>query len=136
MALSLPNYAQVIPHPMPCDSSLQILRNDKGEPMWLTSDQMKKRAMHKEDVSPLLKQADIKGAAVVDLLVDPSGKVACIKSLVGHPIIRAEVERALKNWTFRPTDRDGKAIAYLGEITFSFCNISCGDVGPSMTVLK
>jgi hypothetical protein len=94
---------------------------------------MKTRAMHQEDISPL-KQADKKGTAIVDLHVDSSGKVACIKSLTGHPIIRAEAERVLRSWIFRPMDRDGKAIAYLGEMTFELCNISCGAKGPSMAL--
>jgi hypothetical protein len=56
------------------------LRNEKGDAVWLASDEMKKRAIRKEDVGAMLRQADIKGTAIVDVRVDPSGKVVCLKS--------------------------------------------------------
>lgn len=97
---------------------------------------MKKRATYRVDISSFLKQVDIKGTAIVDVLVDSSGGVACVKSLAGHPMIRVEVEKALKNWTFKPASYNGHGVAYLGEMAFQLCNISCGDRGPSMTLLK
>jgi len=97
---------------------------------------MKKRAMRRVDIGPLLKQADIKGTAIVNIIVNPSGTVACVKSLPGHPMIRLEIEKALKNWTFTPANVEGEPVAYLGEMEFSLCNISCGEKGPSMTLLK
>ncbi|MGB9073068.1 MAG: energy transducer TonB [Terriglobales bacterium] len=104
--------------------------------MWFTSEEMKKRATYRVDIRSLLKQVDIKGSAIVDILVNSSGGVACVKSLVGHPMIRTEVEKALKKWTFKPAGHNGHAVAYLGEMAFLLCNISCGDRGPSMTLLK
>jgi hypothetical protein len=92
--------------------------------------------MRRVDIGPLLKQADIKGTAIVDITVNPSGTVACVKSLPGHPMIRLEIEKALKNWTFTPVNVEGEPVAYLGEMEFSLCNISCGEKGPSMTLLK
>jgi hypothetical protein len=128
--------AQTKPHSLPCDFSGELLHEDKGKPVWFTSDQMKSRATQREEIGPMLKQADIKGAAIVDVLVNASGGVACVKSLAGHPMIRAGVEKALKKWTFKTATDGGHAVAYLGEMEFSLCNISCGDAGPSMTLLK
>jgi TonB family protein len=97
---------------------------------------MKKRATRRVDISSLPKQADISGTAIVDILVNPSGKVACVKSLISPPIIRLEIEEALKNWTFTPEGRKGQPVAYVGRIEFRLCNISCGEQGTSMTLLK
>jgi hypothetical protein len=136
MSLSVLATAQSKARPLPCSFPGELLHNDKGQPVWFTSDQMKEKAAYRADVSSFLKQADIKGTAIVDVLVNSSGEVACVKSLTGHPMIRVEVEKALKKWTFKPASQDGRTVAYLGEMEFKFCNISCGDDGPSMTLLK
>jgi hypothetical protein len=129
--------AQTKPHPLPCDFSGELLHNGNGKPVWFTSDEMKERATYKVDVGSLLKQADISGGtAIVDVIVDASGRVACVKSLARHPMIRVGVEKALKNWTFKPASQKGHAVPYLGEMKFWLCNISCGNAGPSMTLLK
>jgi hypothetical protein len=64
-------------------------------------DQMKDRATHKEDVSASVKQLDIKGTVVVDVLVGTSGEVICVGSLVGHPLIATAVQRALRKSSLR-----------------------------------
>lgn len=97
---------------------------------------MKQRATRKADVGKILKQTDIKGTVIIDVLVGPSGKVFCVKTLYGHPIIRADVEKALHAWTFKPAKMNGEPVAYLGRLEFLLCNISCGDQGTSMTLLK
>jgi phage-related minor tail protein len=128
--------AQSKSRPLPCSFTDELLQNSKGQPLWFKSDQMKTRATYKEDIGSFLKQADVKGTAMVDVLVNSAGGVACVKSLAGHPIVRSGVEKALKKWTFKTASQNGHAVAYLGEMEFSLCNISCGDAGPSMTILK
>jgi hypothetical protein len=100
------------------------------------TDDMKSKAIHKQDISGPIKQWDIKGTAIVDVLVAPDGHVVCTKSVIGHPMIRKSVEDALRQWKFAPADLDGKKVAYLGRMEFALCNISCGESGPSMTILK
>jgi hypothetical protein len=73
MSFSTLGLGQSKPHPLPCSFSGKLLRNHDGEPSWFTSDQMKKRATRRLDISPLLKQADIKDTAIVDIIVKPSG---------------------------------------------------------------
>jgi hypothetical protein len=97
---------------------------------------MKQRATREVDMNGFIKQADIKGAAIVDILVGTSGEVVCVKTLIGHPIIRGSVERALRSWQFKPAELEGKPVAYLGRLEFTLCNIGCGKEGPSMTLLK
>jgi hypothetical protein len=97
---------------------------------------MKESALRKVDLSGFIRQLDIKGTAIVEVLIGTSGEVVCLKSLAGHPLIRAEVEKSLRSWTFRRAEVNGKPVAYLGRLEFTLCNILCGDQGPSMTLLK
>jgi hypothetical protein len=75
---------------------------------------MKKRATHQVDISdPLFKQVDIRITASAETLVGTSGEVECVKTVEGvNPMIRAEVERALRSWTFKRADVDGNSVAY------------------------
>jgi hypothetical protein len=120
----------------PCDYSGKLLRSGKGEIVPFTSDEMKERATHKADVGGLMKRTDIRGTVIVDILVDPAGKVFCEKTLDGHPIIRDEVEKAWRAWTFKPSKMNEEPVAYLGRLEFFLCNIGCGEQGVSMTLLK
>jgi len=100
------------------------------------ADDMKRRAVHKVDVSDFMKQVDIKGQFLLDVLVGPSGEVICVKTLTGHPILQVEVEKALRSWTFESAKVGGHAVAYLGRLEFTLCNISCGKEGIHMSILK
>ena len=121
---------------LPCKFSGELLRTPGGKAVWYTSDEMKDRATHKVELSGFIRQADIKGTAIVEVLVGTSGEVVCLKSLARHPLIRVEVEKALKSWTFKRAEVNGRPVAYLGRLEFTLCNILCGDQGPSMTLLK
>jgi hypothetical protein len=130
------SFGQAVAPKPPCDFSGELLRDAKGKVVLFASDEMKRRVIQKVDVSDFMKRVDINGTAVVDILVGPSGEVVCVKSLTGHPILRVEVEKALRQWTFKPAEVAGKGTAYLGRLEFMLCNISCGKEGPSMTILK
>ena len=121
---------------LPCEYGGELLRQSQHKIKLFTSDEMKARATHKQDIFGMIKQADIKGTAIVDVLVGPDGQVVCTKSLTGHPMVRASVEDALRRWKFSPAEVDGKRVAYLGRMEFTLCNISCGESGPSMTIVK
>jgi len=60
----------------------------------------------------------------------------CVKTLTGHPILQAEVEKALRSWTFEPAKAGDQPVAYLGRLEFTLCNISCGKEGIRMSILK
>ena len=120
----------------PTCPSGSVLQDKKGRPITFSSEEMKKRAIHKEDIGQTAKQIDISGTTVVDVLVDTSGKVTCIKTLHALPIAQMEVEKALLRWTFNPARAQGSPVSYWGRLQFSLCNISCGAQGASMTLLK
>jgi len=97
---------------------------------------MKERATAKADVGRFIKQLDIRTMVLVNVLVGPSGQVVCTKSVVGLPIVIKPVETALQSWKFKPETLNGRPVAYLGWMQFTLCNTSCGESGPSMTLLK
>ncbi len=64
---------------VPCAYSGHVLRSDQGTLLRYPSSAMKSRAIRKVDVGEFLKQADIKGATVVDVVVGEHGEVICVK---------------------------------------------------------
>jgi protein TonB len=63
----------------------------------------------------------IQGDVVVDVTIDPSGKVADLAVLhtLGYGI-ESSVIGTLKTWTFRPATKDGNPIASVQELHFHF----------------
>lgn len=53
------------------------------------------------------------GQITVGLVINPSGHVACAVSVTGHPLLRAAVSRAAKEWKFDPAEK-----AVHGYLTF------------------
>jgi hypothetical protein len=130
------SFAQAASPKPSCAFSGELLRDAKGNAVRFSSDAMKRRATHKVDVSDAVKQFDMKGTVVVDVIVGPSGEVVCTKTLTGHPIIQVEVEKALHSWTFEQAKVGDRFVAYRGLLEFTLCNISCGKEGINMSLLK
>lgn len=63
----------------------------------------------------------VQGDVVVDVTIDPTGKVADLAVLhtVGYGI-ESSVIGTLKTWTFRPATKDGSPIASVQELHFHF----------------
>ena len=63
----------------------------------------------------------VQGEVVVDVTIDPSGKVADLAVLhtLGYGI-ETSVIGTLKTWTFRPATKDGNPIASVQELHFHF----------------
>ena len=63
----------------------------------------------------------VQGDVVVDVTIDPSGKVADLAVLrtLGYGI-ESSVIGILKTWTFRPATKDGTPIASVQELHFHF----------------
>ena len=121
---------------LPCDYSGKLLQKDNGDIVRFDSDDMKSRATHKVDISDFMKRTDIKGTAIIDVVVGPSGEVVCAKTRLGQPLLRSEVEKAIRAWTFKSEKVDSEPIAYVGRMEFYLCNISCGEQSFSMSIVK
>jgi hypothetical protein len=121
---------------LPCEFSDPLLKTKSGVAVQYTSDEMKRRARRKTELSGLIRNADLKGTAKVTLLIGTSGEVVCLKVAATHPLVKVSVERALSSWTFKQEHMNGEPVAYLGRLEFFLCNINCGASGNSMTLLK
>jgi hypothetical protein len=121
---------------LPCEYTGPLLRDSAGAIIQKKSDEMKARATHKQDVDATTKQIDARSTVLVDVIVDTEGHAFCTKALYGLPILAKAVQEALRQWTFAPAEVNGKRIGYTGLLKFTFCNISCGDAGYSMSILK
>jgi hypothetical protein len=64
-------------------------------------------------------QWDIQWVAFVEVLVGISVKVECLKTLEGFEPLRAEVERALRLWTFKQAIMDSNQMR-ISDIWNSF----------------
>lgn len=121
---------------LPCTPQEALLRDSQGHPILFSSDEMKARATHKEDIEPFFQQIDVKLTAIVRVIVDSRGRVACLESINMLQVIRPGVERALQVWHFKPKQLGGNRVAYVGDLEFTLCNTGCGAHGPSMTLLE
>ena len=126
-----------VPSPkLPCEFNGNLLRTETGKLVLFSSDEMKQRATRKVDLTGFIKQMDFRSSMIVEVLVGTSGDVICTKTLSGIPLARKPVEDALRYWKFMPATQNGKSIAYLGQLNFILCNMSCGDEDFGVTLLK
>ena len=121
---------------LPCEYSGSLLRDSGGAVVQYKSDDMKARATQRQDVDAATKQIEAKGNVLIDVVIDSNGHVFCTKALLGHPILTKPIQDALRHWTFAPAEVNGTRVGNTGQLLFTLCNLSCGDAGPSMTILK
>lgn len=75
----------------------------------------------KPDLSSMPRGA--RGDVIVDVTIDPTGKVADLKLVSGiAPKIDEAVIATIRQWTFRPANRNGQPIASEQELLFHYEN--------------
>ena len=121
---------------LPCAFHGDLLRGPDGNVVRFPSNEMKKRATHKEDLGGIFHVVDGRAVVIVDVLVGANGEVVCTKALTLQNIFSGGVEKALTGWTFTPEVQKGRPVSYLGRLEFTLCNTSCRDGEWSMTLLK
>jgi hypothetical protein len=121
---------------LPCDYFAKVLRKDTGEILRFQSDEMKRRATHRTDISDFMGRTDFREDHVIEVLVGPSGEVLCTRTVSGLPVASVEVEKAVRAWSFQPAKKNGEPVAYVGFLEFFLCNTSCGERGLSMSIVK
>jgi len=118
-----------------CGYPGELLRTEAGRLVEFNSNEMKIRAIRKVDLTGPVTNLDVADTAIAEMVVGPSGGVVCVR-VVAMDLLQAEVEKALRSWTFKRAEMNGRRVAYLGHLEFRLCNISCGKEGMSMTLLK
>lgn len=106
----------------PCKFVGPVLMDKDGNPIWLETEALIKQATHcvAPQMPPLLRQAELDGQLLFDILVDEKGRVACVELVHGHPLLAGSAINAAKDWTFRPKKQRGKSVSFYGHLAFHF----------------
>lgn len=62
------------------------------------------------------------GAVAVQVLIDESGKVISANAVSGHPLLRAEAQKAASSARFTSTNLSGQPVKVTGVILYNFIN--------------
>lgn len=105
-----------------CATQQPVYADRDGKPIWSETDSLVKRATHctAPKMPALLRQAELEGYVSVDILVNDTGEVSCVRLVSGHPMLASSAINAAKDWTFRPMKQDGKAVWFYGHLRFLF----------------
>src|SRR5262245_48633084 len=97
-----------------CRDHQSLWRDDRGKPFRLAGRELEKRRIHCE--TPKLPGLWCgKGQIMFQVVINAEGKIECAEALTKfHPWITPYALDALKKWTFKPVEVDGKPIAALG----------------------
>jgi TonB family protein len=69
---------------------------------------------------PILKAADSFGSIVLQVQVGVTGKVESIKVVSGPTILQQSAIDCVKQWNFRPFEKNGKPVAASGQVSVIF----------------
>ncbi len=105
-----------------CTTQQPVYADRDGKPIWSKTDSLLNRAAHctAPKMPPLTRQAEIDGYVSVDILVNDTGRVTCVRLVSGHPMLASSAMNAAKAWTFRPMKQDGNAVWFYGHLRFHF----------------
>jgi TonB family protein len=69
---------------------------------------------------PIAKAARVQGAVVFDIEVGVAGNIESMKVVSGPPMLQQAAIDCLKQWTFRPFEKDGLPVSATGPISIEF----------------
>ena len=69
---------------------------------------------------PIAKAAQVQGTVVFDLRIGTSGKIESMIVVSGPPMLQQAAADCLKQWTFRPFEKDGRLVAAHGQYSIIF----------------
>jgi TonB family protein len=72
------------------------------------------------DVPPLAKMARIGGAVKLHIVISPSGDVASVNVISGHPMLVQAAIDAVRKWRYKPFEQNGAAVAAATEVDVDF----------------
>jgi TonB family protein len=59
---------------------------------------------------PLARQARIQGTVVLDVIINKAGEVTKLQLVSGHPMLAPAAVDAVKQWRYRPYEKDGEPV--------------------------
>jgi TonB family protein len=116
MILILSTFLQGMSEDKACNNHPQQLLDKNKVAVRLSAKETKKRVVNRE-VPKLPGLLDAQGTVVVEVLINPEGKVDCARALTGHPILKKRAEETVRKWTFKPVEVEHKPVAVYGLIT-------------------
>ena len=105
----------------PCAQTGDSVVDETGSPIWLTSDNLMRRAIKKAGLTfPMLGQGHLRGDVKLDIRIDERGNVVCAHAVSGHPIAIASAMAVIQQWKFKPFLQGSKRLPVLGHLTISY----------------
>ena len=132
MLVSLTNVSGVAEREPPiqgCPAEEPLLSDKAGAPLVLSGRSLASRVT--ACVSPrlpvLARQARLEGQVHVGILqvhvgilVNRTGRVACVHLINGHPLLVGSAIEAARQWTFRPATQKRRAVSFYGILAFHY----------------
>lgn len=102
-----------------CWDTANVLRKRNDKVAWFSAKEMKAMAINRV-VPKYPKACSCSGTVIIAVKVNAEGKVACARKISGHPLLEAGLMEAAKQWSFKPLKKDGKPVAFVGLLAFTF----------------
>jgi hypothetical protein len=105
-----------------CLERKDLLRDQKGHPVWLTSEELMHRVIERASIErpgPLGKN-ELEGVVSIRILINKHGKVICAQGIDGHPLAISAAMRSLREWTFKPFTLNRKRKAVVGILNLRY----------------
>jgi protein TonB len=67
-------------------------------------------------IPPLAKAVGVGGTVVLDIVIDPAGKVVSVNVISGHPMLAPAFIEAVRKWEYTPFEKDGKAVSVVTRV--------------------
>lgn len=72
------------------------------------------------EYNPIAKQMRVQGDVEVEAKISDTGEVTDVKVVSGNALLTASVIKSVKEWKFQPFQENGKAMAAIATLRFSF----------------
>ena len=105
-----------------CVHGQEYLRDSRRRPVWLSSHELMKRALEKQPIGrpSLLGKSGLQGDVTVQVLINASGKVECVRVVKGHPLAVSGAVECVSKWVFRPYTINGRRKSVLGILIIPY----------------
>jgi len=104
----------------PCHTRFAIKTDSKGRPVFLTPEEAARQTTHCEApiIPPIARSARLEGSVTIEIAVDPSGKVRCVRCVRGHPMLKQSALDAGQKWISRPLVSKQSKTGFLARMVF------------------
>jgi hypothetical protein len=113
--------ADLAPPQTRCAEMSGWAKDRNGSLIWLTSDELVHRALHKVQLTfPMLGHGRLRGDVRLNIGIDIRGRVTCADAIDGHPIAIAAAMAVIRDWRFKPYVQNGRSAPVLGHLTIAY----------------